>query len=120
MKKLFTLILAVVIITSAFAQAPKKMSYQAVIRDASNNLITSHPVGMQISILQGSATGTVVYKEVYIPNPQTNANGLVSLQIGNGIVVSGDFATIDWSTAEYFIKTETDPAGGSHTHAEPS
>ena len=114
MKKLFTLILAVVIITSAFAQAPKKMSYQAVIRDASNNLVTSHPVGMQISILQGSATGTVIYKELYNPNPQTNANGLVTVEIGSGLVITGVFDTINWGNGTYYVKTETDPTGGTN------
>ncbi len=43
----------------------------------------------------------------------TNANGLVSIEIGNGTVVSGDFATIDWGNGPYFIKTETDPTSGT-------
>lgn len=96
---------------SVFAQAPEKMSYQAVIRDAGNILVMNHAVGMQISILQGSATGTAVYVETQIPT--TNDNGLVSIEIGGGSLVSGDFSTIDWSTGPYFIKTETDPAGGA-------
>jgi hypothetical protein len=45
----------------AVAQAPKKMSYQAVIRNGSNQLVTNQAVGMKISILQSSATGTAVY-----------------------------------------------------------
>ncbi|MFT6843268.1 MAG: hypothetical protein ACJASR_002044, partial [Psychroserpens sp.] len=52
-----------------------------------------------------------VYVETQTPT--TNVNGLVSLEIGTGIVISGDFTTIDWSTDSYFIKTETDPAGGT-------
>ena len=49
--------------TTIFAQAPQKMSYQAVIRNTSGTLVTSSSVGMKISILQGSATGTVIYSE---------------------------------------------------------
>ena len=92
--------------------APEKMSYQAVIRNASNNLVASQAVGMQISILKASATGTAVYVETQTPT--TNANGLVSLQIGSGTLVSGAMGTIDWSQGPYFIKTETDPTGGTN------
>jgi hypothetical protein len=111
MKKLFTLLMVISITFSAFAQAPQKMSYQAVIRNASNALVTSHAIGMRVSILQGSATGTAVFVETQTPT--TNANGLVTIEIGGGIPVTGTFSGIDWSTGTYFIKTETDPAGGS-------
>ena len=97
--------------TLTFAQAPEKMSYQAVVRNTTNNLVTNQAVGMQISILQGSATGTAVYVETQTPT--SNANGLVSLEIGGGAVVSGNTATINWANGPYFIKTETDPTGGS-------
>ena len=85
MKKLYTLLTAVILTASAFAQAPEKMSYQAVIRDAGNVLVTTQGVGMKISILQGSASGTAVYVETQ--NITSNANGLVSLEIGSGTVV---------------------------------
>src|SRR5574344_1058248 len=111
MKKLFTIFAAVFLTASVFAQSPEKMSYQAVIRDASDNFVTSQAVGMQLSILQGSASGTAVYVETQTPT--SNANGLVSLEIGSGTVVSGIFATIDWANGPYFIKTETDPTGGT-------
>ena len=111
MKKLFTLSMVILITLSLFAQAPQKMSYQAVIRNSSNALVTSSPVGMQLSILQGSATGTPVYIETQTST--TNANGLVTVEIGGGTPVTGTFAGIDWSTGTYFIKTETDPTGGT-------
>jgi len=111
MKNLYTLFTALLITASAMAQVPEKMSYQAVVRDAGNALVTSQGVGMQISILQGSASGTAVYEETQTPN--TNINGLVSIEIGSGTVVSGTFNTIDWSNGPYFIKTETDPTGGT-------
>jgi len=111
MKKLYTLIAILLINMAAFAQAPQKMSYQAVVRNAANDLSTNQTVGMQISVLQGSDTGTPVYIETQTPT--TNANGLVNLEIGTGTVVSGTFASIDWSTGTYYIKTETDPTGGT-------
>jgi len=111
MKKIYSIIAGLLLTASVCAQAPQKMSYQAVIRNSSNALITSTPVGMQISILQGSSTGTPVYVETQTPS--TNANGLVSLEIGTGIIISGTFSTINWATGPYFIKTETDPTGGT-------
>jgi hypothetical protein len=113
MKKIITICAALLLTASIFAQSPEKMSYQAVIRNPSNNLVTNTAVGMRISILQGSGTGAEVYKEIFNPNPQTNANGLVTIEIGSGIPLIGTFATIDWTSGPYFIKTETDPTGGT-------
>ena len=100
------------IITSIMAQSPQKMSYQSIVRDVANELITNSTVGVQISILQGSISGSAVYVETQ--SPTTNINGLVSIEIGNGSVISGNFSTIDWSNGPYFIETSTDPTGGSN------
>ena len=110
-KILYTILAALLFPIAIFAQAPEKMSYQAVVRNSGDALVTNQVVGMQISILQTTATGTAVYVETQIPT--TNVNGLVTLEIGTGTVVSGDFTTIDWSDDSYFIKTETDPTGGT-------
>jgi hypothetical protein len=112
MKRIVTVAAALLITASAWAQSPEKMSYQAVVRDASNTLVTTQTVGMQISILQGGAAGSAVYVETQTPS--TNANGLVSIEIGTGTIVSGDFTTIDWANDSYFIRTETDPVGGTN------
>ncbi len=112
MKKVFTIFVAVLLTASVFAQSPEKMSYQAVIRNTSNQLVISQTVGMRISILQGSASGTAVYAELQFST--TNANGLISVEIGTGAVVSGNISTIDWANGPYFIKTETDPLGGTN------
>jgi hypothetical protein len=88
------------------------MSYQAVVRNANNALIMNQAIGMRIQILQGSVSGTTVYEETQTPT--SNDNGLVTLEIGTGTIVSGMFGTIDWSTGPYFIKTETDPTGATN------
>ena len=93
--------------TSINAQSPEKMSYQAVIRNSSDALVSNTQISMQISILQGSAGGALVYSETQTPT--TNANGLISIEIGGG----AGFSTIDWANGPYFIKTETDPTGGA-------
>jgi hypothetical protein len=111
MRRFYTTLLAVIFTASLFAQSPQKMSYQAVIRNSSDQLVTNHAVGMRISILRGSSSGTTVYVETQIP--ATNTNGLVSIEIGGGTPVTGTFAGIDWSSGLYFIKTESDPTGGT-------
>jgi uncharacterized protein (TIGR02145 family) len=108
MKKLFTLMVIMAMTISVFAQSPQKMSYQCVVRNASGALVTNQVVGIKISILQGSASGTAVYTETLTPT--TNANGLVSIEIGGGT----GFDLINWSAGPYFLKTETDPAGGTN------
>ncbi|MDX1279085.1 DUF1566 domain-containing protein [Oceanihabitans sediminis] len=112
MKKIYTLILTILCTTISIAQTPEKMSYQAVVRDSGANLVTNQAVGIQISILQATPTGTAVYVETQTPT--SNINGLVTLEIGTGNIVSGDFTTIDWAADTYFIKTETDPTGGNN------
>ena len=109
MKNFNTLFLFFLLITiSVFAQSPEKMSYQAVIRDASNTLVTNQSVGMQISILRNSINGSVEYTET--KTVTTNINGLVTLEIGSED--TSGFSLINWSAGPYFIKIETDPDGG--------
>ena len=116
MKSVFTIIvliaIGILITAGVVAQSPEKMSYQAVIRNSSDQLVTNQVVGMQISILQGTVSGEAVYIETH--NPTTNANGLVSIEIGGGTLVSGSFSSIDWSNGPFFIKTETDPTGSTN------
>jgi uncharacterized protein (TIGR02145 family) len=107
MKRTLHLLVFLFLSLNIFAQAPQKMSYQAVIRNASNILITNAPVKMKISILQGSISGTVVYSELH--SATTNANGLVSIEIGAGTSPNGTFSSINWGNGTYYVKTETDP-----------
>ncbi len=111
MKKILVFTAAVLLCTLLLAQSPENISYQAVIRDNSNQLVVSTQVGMQISILEGPLPGTIVFRETHTTT--TNANGLVTIEIGGGSVLEGDFSAIDWSSDAYYVKTETDPTGGT-------
>ncbi len=112
MKRISIFLFAILMAYSLFAQSPEKMSYQAVVRDINGNLITDATINMQISILQGSASGTAVYVETQ--SVLTNKNGLLSIEIGMGDVLSGTFSAINWAEGPYFLKTETDPEGGTN------
>lgn len=103
MKKIYTILFVVIVTASVFAQSPEKMSYQAVIRDASGTLVTGQ-IGIKISILKGddATTASEEYSETLTPTP--NTNGLVSVEFGG----QTGWDAIDWATGKFFIKTETD------------
>ena len=108
-KNILLAVFCLIISAISFAQVPQKMSYQAVVRGSDNNLVTNQQVAMRVSILQGSADGTAVYTETH--SAQTNANGLVSIEIGDG-TSNDDFTAINWANGPFFVKTETDVNGG--------
>ena len=97
--------------TTLYAQTPQKFSYQGVIRNAEGEIIDNKIIRNRISILQGSIDGTSIYVETH--TPMTNENGLFTIEIGGGTVEFGSFTDIDWASGPFFIKTETDPTGGS-------
>lgn len=114
--KTFLLLTIYCSLNIVFAQ-PQKMSYQAVVRNASNALVTNQPVGVRVTVLTGDpVTGTEVYKEIYTPNPTTNANGLLTLEIGGGIpiITGSSFSQIPWDNPQIHIKIEIDPTGGTN------
>ncbi|MDH3649831.1 MAG: hypothetical protein OEQ53_09110, partial [Saprospiraceae bacterium] len=106
---LFTLSLMLFVILTT-AQSPEAFNYQAVARDAAGQLLANQSVSFQISILKGGASGTKVYSETH--GTKTNAFGLVNLEIGYGVLVSGDFSAIDWGSDTYFVQIEMDDSGG--------
>ena len=110
-KNLILAVFCLIISAITFAQVPQKISYQAVVRGSDNQLATNQQVSMRVSILRGSAYGEVVYTEMH--SVVTNANGLFSIEIGDGIG-SFDFSAIDWANGPYFVKTETDVSGAGY------
>jgi hypothetical protein len=113
MKRILLSLVAIATLSlSSFGQAPEGFKYQAVVRDAGNTILNNQAVGLRMTIHQGSIGGTTVYSETFAPT--TNTYGLVNLEIGNGTVVSGTFANIDWSAGPYFMETAVDVTGGTN------
>lgn len=110
MKKL-VLLFVLSVSTFAFSQVPQGISYQAIALNGSGSPVVSSSVRVKLSILDTSATGTVLYSETQLKT--TNAQGLFNLVIGQGTVVSGTFASIKWETNSKFLKVEIDAAGGT-------
>ena len=95
-----------------YGQAPDLISYQAIIRNSNNELVSERTVGMRISILRGSEANVLLYQEEH--NVKTNLNGLIYLNIGSGTPLFGIMSGIDWSKGPFYIKSETDPNGGKN------
>ncbi|MDT8413414.1 MAG: hypothetical protein RQ875_13200 [Vicingaceae bacterium] len=111
MKATLLTLIALTISLCSFGQSPEAFKYQAVVRNSGGTIITNQAVGYQLSILQGSPSGTSVYTETF--NPTTNAYGLVNLEIGTG-VTTDDFSLIDWANGPYYIETSIDINGGTN------
>ncbi len=99
------------ILTSIMAQSPQKMSYQAVVRDGDQKLVIDKTIGVKISILYGTHNGEAHYVEEQVL--RTNANGLITMEVGVGNSLRGTMESIEWSKGQYFIRTDIDPSGGS-------
>lgn len=95
-----------------FGQVPQGISYQAIALDGSGNPIASLPIGIRLSILDSSSSGTVLYTETHTPT--TNAQGLYNLVIGQGTPTTGTFSAIKWETNSKFLQIEMDAAGGTN------
>lgn len=106
MKKIFAFFVSMFITVVMIGQAPASFKYQAVLRDARGNIKANTSTNIIISILSGSATGTVVYSETH--SVSTDGYGLVNLEIGNGTATTGNMTAINWNTGIYFIKTTVD------------
>jgi microcystin-dependent protein len=96
----------------AWGQAPERIRHQSVVRDLDNNLITNQAMGVQITILQGGPNGANLYRERHALT--TNAIGLLSLEIGGGVVQNGSLSAINWGTGPYFVEQAIDPSGGTN------
>jgi hypothetical protein len=97
--------------TVLLAQVPQTFNYQGIARDAGGNVLPNHKIGVQLSVLDGGPTGTVVYTETFTDT--TNAFGLFSMPVGGGTVTSGSFAGINWATGNKYLQTSIDLSGGT-------
>ena len=89
------------------------MTYQAVVRNANNELVMNQQIGIQISIIEDNANGPIAYSERH--TAQTNANALFSIVIGTGTpLLITSMADIKWDKHNHYMKIEIDPTGGTN------
>lgn len=110
--KTFLQILILFVSVSIFGQATQNIGYQAVVRNATNQLVQNQNIKIKVSLMTG-ATGVPFYVETH--TTQTNTNGLFNIQIGGGTAEAGNYTNaIYWAGGNHFVKTEIDPLGGSN------
>ena len=107
MKRLITILTILGLSIATMAQVPQKISYQALIRDAENEIVANRVITLQIQLV--TANGDAVYGETH--QTATNANGVVSVAIGTG-TTTDDFSQIDWSKGEFYLQTTIDLGAG--------
>ena len=93
------------------AQVPQGFSFQSLVLDDNSAPIRDQVIGVQIQILDESASGTILYSESH--RPMTNSNGLYTIEIGNGDRISGGFENIDWLSGSKYVALSHDVSGGS-------
>jgi len=81
-------------------------NYKALLSE-NQEVLANQPVVLQLTLMD--VEGTIVYAETH--SITTDENGIVNANIGEGTVIGGDFAAIDWSN-EYFLKVELDTGSG--------
>ena len=101
MKKLFSFFAVLLLSVTVFSQVPGNLNYQAVIRDGSGNLLTNTNVTLRFTITDGSND---YYQETQ--SLTTDAYGVVSVKVGDGIPESGSWNNIDWTATGLGLKTE--------------
>lgn len=107
---IFFAFIMTIAIGQSMAQSPEAFNYQAVARDAAGDVLADQAIGIRVSLHNGSAGGAVDYSETFAPT--TNEFGLFTLSIGAGTPVTGQFDTLHWDVAQYWLQVEMDPTGG--------
>ena len=108
MKNIFLCLFLLCGIFSAAAQTGFK--YQSVIRDGAGEPVANQSVSLRFGIIQGLIGNSPIYTETH--SVTTNDYGVVTVNIGQGTVISGIFSEIDWGL-ESFVKIEADVNGGT-------
>ena len=92
------------------SQAPQSIPYQAVVRNTDGSTMANAAVTITFKIHDNSAAGTVVYEETHATT--TNAQGLVSLNVGGGTAMTGTFSGIQWGNGSKFLHVLMNAGGG--------
>ena len=117
MKRATILFAAILLLAVAATAQNPNLSYSAVVRAPTNDLVVNQEVTVEVKIKNSETAAQWAYTEKH-EAVHTNLNGLVTLTIGDGTDVSGDLADVDWKTA-YITVTYTLYDGSMVTSTSP-
>lgn len=108
-KNLIELCIALLISIASFAQ--QGINYKALIKDVNGNvLVNENNMSVQFTIYQGAALTNSVYIETHT-NVSTDANGIIILNIGNGITTEV-FTDIVWGNDQHWLNVQINTGSG--------
>jgi hypothetical protein len=83
------------------------INYKALIKDANGNVLASAPVIVKFIVFDANVNN--FYQETH--DVETEANGFVTLNIGDG-TTSDTFSDINWESDNHFLNVEIDTGNG--------
>ena len=107
MKRTLLFLILGICLNVFLAAQQKGFNYQAIIRDGAGSVLKGTSVTMKVSVLTGEQT---VYQETH--KVITSQTGYISLVIGKGTALSGNFAQVTWNTLNQSLKVEVDKGYG--------
>ena len=110
MKTLQNLVKMLFVLVTIVSTAQQGINYKAIVKDGGGNVVANQNVDIQFIIYEGPGETTNVYQETHSPN--TDANGIVIVNIGEGTPDSGNYSTIDWGADDHYLNVQMDTGGG--------
>jgi len=116
MKKFYVNIVAcilIVLLSSDISLAQMEaFNYQGIAVDANGVVISDATIGLQFSIIAADPASAPAYVDSH--SATTTSIGHFTADIGKGLVESGVFEDINWSSGPYYLKVELDADGGNN------
>jgi len=109
MKTTLTLLIALILVTIS-TNAQQGINYKALIKDGGGNVVASQSITIQFIIYESVALTNNVYQETHSPN--TDANGIIIINIGEGVVDGGVYADVDWGADDHYLNVQINTGGG--------
>jgi uncharacterized protein (TIGR02145 family) len=93
------------------SQSPASIPYQAVVRNVDGSVLSNTSLVITFKIHNTTSNGNVVFEETHTTT--SNAQGLISLNMGAGTAVTGTFSSINWGSGAKFLHVLMNAGNGN-------